>query len=102
MKRIVVALLMCLLVSMSIVVAGDNDFSSIDWGETFSTFDVIGNVFKNLGQAMQMAGKVVTFWIFTIAYFLLIYVTIIWLPLHLYPKFIQYYNFFRRVFGISP
>ena len=94
--------ILILLSGLHVVVANPTDFSSIDWGDTFSTFDVIGNVFKNLGQYMQLIWKAIAFWIFTISYFLLVYFLILWLPLHLYPKFIQYFNLFRRVFGISP
>jgi hypothetical protein len=100
MKQKLYWLLTLMIISLPMVWAQDNDFSSIDWGDTFSTFDVIGNVFKNLGNFIQLFWKAAVFWVMVVFYFAIL-ALIFWLPLKLYPTFIQYNNFFQRIFKIG-
>ena len=61
----------------------------------------VGYYFATIVNWIVYGWLVLMYWFLIILYFLIIYFFMVWLPLRLFPTFVQYYNMFRKIFGID-
>lgn len=85
----------------SIVIAQDVT-KEADWADLFGSLGSIGFYFSTIVNYIIYGWYWIIYWLLVVLFFTLVGVLIFWLPLKLYPTFIQYYNFFQRIFGLTP
>ena len=94
--------LLVLLTSITPIIATEgNIFNLLDWGTTFSAVDKISNVFGNLGNFIQLIFYAIIFWTLTVFFFASVWFIFIWLPIKIYPSFVQIYNIYHRLIGTN-
>ena len=89
------------LISLMIVngVFAINLISAEDRKAITGTLGNIGYSFQTIVNWFIYFAFVMAYWFLIILYFLIVYLFIIWLPLRMYPTYVQYYNFLRIMFG---
>ncbi|KKN77129.1 hypothetical protein LCGC14_0363250 [marine sediment metagenome] len=98
-KKILIYLAVTLLM-VTVVLAADPTKES-DWKDLFGSLGSIGFYFSTIINWIQYIGFIFFYIISVILFFLIVAFLIFWLPLKLYPTFIQYYNFFQRIFKLT-
>ena len=98
-KKILFYLVVALLL-VTIVVAQDPT-KEADWKDLFGSLGSIGFYFSTIINWIQYIGFILFYIISVLLFFVLVGILIFWLPLKLYPSFIQYYNFFQRIFRLT-
>ena len=96
-------LFMWLLVATVLVTAvlAADPTKEADWKDLFGSLGSIGFYFSTIINWIQYIGYAFTYWVLVVLFFLIVAFLFFWLPLKMYPTFVQYYNFFQRIFKMG-
>ena len=97
-KKIILHGLILILMSS---IATANIVKEEEWSGLFGSLGSLGFYFSTIVNYIIYGWFFVAYWFLVTLFFVLIGLILFWLPLKLYPTFIQYNNFFKRIFGIS-
>ena len=100
MNKKVVTWGMSILLTIQTVLAVDLPSKAV-YNNLFGSLGSIGYYFSTIINYLIYGAYWISYWLLIILFFLLVAFLVFWLPLRLYPTFIQYYNFFQRVFKLT-
>lgn len=101
-KSVILTFLIFCLSTVNIVFAMESGpVQTSNWDKIVGTFGSIGFYFNTLVNTLKYWFLILWYVVSVLIFIGLVAIILVWLPLKLYPTFVQYQNLLKRIFGIG-